>query len=478
MTCASCVKHVEKALKGVDGVQDASVNLATGRATAVYRPSQVSTGRLVSAIEGAGYRVPLETVRLTLGGMSCAACAARIEKELAKQEGVVSAAVNLALGTATVRILPGTRCGALVELVRNIGYRADEVCEIPRDAAGRGGAGAAPADRERRERERDVRMQAITFAISAILTIPLLIPMVGHLTGIHMLPLFDNARVQFVLATLVQSGVGWQFYRRGWLSLIHGAANMDVLVALGTSAAYFYSVATTFITTGDVYYEASATILTLVVLGKLLEAVARGRTSGAIRRLMGLQPRIATVIKGGEESRVPVDEVRPGDTVLVRPGERIPVDGVVLKGHSAVDESMLTGESVPVDKGPGMEVTGGTINKSGSFTFEAIKVGSETALARIIALVEEAQGSKAPIQRLADVVASYFVPAVMGIAVITFAGWMVVTRDLTRALLSTTAVLVIACPCALGLATPTAIMVGTGRGAEMGVLVRGGEYLE
>ncbi|MGE5542725.1 MAG: heavy metal translocating P-type ATPase, partial [Bacillota bacterium] len=478
MSCASCVNHVEKAVRGVAGVQDASVNLATGRATVFYSPSQVTTGRLVKAIEGAGYRVPLQTIRLTLVGMSCAACAARIEKELLKQEGVVEAAVNLALGTAAVRVLPGTECGSLVESVRMIGYRADEVCEIPKDTDARGVPGAAPADRERRERERDIRMQGVTFAVSAVLTVPLLIPMAGHLTGVHVLPLFDNPRVQFVLATLVQSGVGWQFYRRGWLSLVHGAANMDVLVALGTSAAYLYSVATTFITAGDVYYEASATILTLVVLGKLLEAVARGRTSGAIRRLMGLQPRFATVITGDEESRIPVDEVRPGDTVLVRPGERIPVDGVVRKGHSAVDESMLTGESVPVDKGPGMEVTGGTMNRSGSFTFEATKVGKETALARIIALVEEAQRSKAPIQRVADVVASYFVPAVIGIAAVTFLGWMVATRDLTGALLSTTAVLVIACPCALGLATPTAIMVGTGRGAEMGILVRGGEYLE
>ena len=413
-----------------------------------------------------------QTIVIPVKGMTCASCVKHVEKALRGVQGVDDVAVNLATGRATVRVRPGTKPGPLIESVRAVGYSVEEAVEAP------GTPGATPSDRERMEREREIRTQSITLGFSAALTIPLLIPMIGHFTGAHVLPFFDNPRVQFVPATLVQCIVGWQFYRRGWLSLIHGAANMDVLVAIGTSAAYLYSVATTFVTGGDVYYEASATILTLVMLGKLLEAVAKGRTSGAIRKLVGLQPRTATVVRGDEEARIPVEDVRPGDRVLVRPGERIPVDGVVLQGHSAVDESMLTGESIPVEKAPGEEVAGGTINKFGSFTFEATRVGRDTALARIVALVEEAQGSKAPIQRVADVVASYFVPAVLGVALVTFIAWMIATRDVTRALLSMTAVLVIACPCALGLATPTAIMVGTGRGAEMGVLIRGGEHLE
>ncbi|NPV69171.1 MAG: copper-translocating P-type ATPase [Firmicutes bacterium] len=428
-------------------------------------------------------KVRTERLNILLGGMSCASCAARIEKELNRQPGVIGAVVNLATERASVDVLPGTPLEPLLESVRKLGYRAQDADRPSGEAgaAARGETGEpsrSPADAERAEREREIRIQTATFAFSAALTVPLILPMFGHLLGVHVFRFLEDARLQFAFGTLVQGIVGWQFYRRGWLSLIHGAANMDVLVAVGTSAAYFYSVATTFFIEGHMYYEASATILTLVVLGKLLEAIAKGRTSEAIKKLMGLQPRRATVIRGGQEVQVPVEEVRPGDHVLVRPGERIPVDGVVVSGHSAVDESMLTGESIPVEKSPGSEVIGGTINKHGSFTFEAQKVGRDTALARIIALVEEAQGSKAPIQRIADTVAAYFVPAVLGVAAVTFVAWFIVTGDVTRSLLSMTAVLVIACPCALGLATPTAIMVGTGRGAEMGILIRGGEHLE
>ena len=397
--------------------------------------------------------------------MSCAACAARIEKGLSRQDGVIDASVNLALGRATVTVRTGTDHRRLLDAIRALGYRAELLRGME-------------ADLERREREKEIAIQARTLILSAALTIPLLVPMLGHVLGVHLLPALDIPIVQFVFASLVQILVGYQFYRRGYLSLRHGSANMDVLVAVGTTAAYAYSVVTTFFIEGHVYYEASATILTLVVLGKYLEAVAKGKTSEAIKRLMNLRPQKATVIRDGKEMEVPVEEVRVGDRVVVRPGERIPVDGVVISGHSTVNESMLTGESIPVEKEPGAEVIGGTMNVYGSFTFEAKRVGLDTALSRIIALVQEAQGSKAPIQRLADTVAAYFVPSVIVIAAVTFAGWYIATRDLTRSLMSMTAVLVIACPCALGLATPTAIMVGTGKGAEMGILIRGGEHLE
>ncbi|MCR4399201.1 MAG: heavy metal translocating P-type ATPase, partial [Firmicutes bacterium] len=395
MKCASCVAHVERALRSVPGVRDASVNLAAGKAVVSYDPRRASLSALAKAVESAGYRV----------------------------------------------VGPGV---------------------------------------ERVDREREMRGQARAFVLSAVLTAPLVLPMLGHIAGIHprMPWALDSPRVQFVLGTLVQVLVGGKFFARGWYGAVRGAPNMDSLVVLGTSAAYLYSVAATFVTGGDVYYEASAGILTMVTLGRLLETVARGRTSRAVEKLMDLQPPRATVVTAEGETEVPLEEVRVGDHLLVRPGERIPVDGVIRAGNSAVDESMLTGESVPVDKGPGDEVIGGTVNRFGSFVFEATRVGGETALARIVFMVEEAQASKAPVQRLADAVSAYFVPAVMAVAVATFAGWMSATGDVGRAVLSATAVLVIACPCALGLATPTAIMVGTGRAAEGGILVRGAEWLE
>lgn len=319
--------------------------------------------------------------------------------------------------------------------------------------------------------------------MSAVLSLPLFLSMIGHITDVNhvIVDWLLNGWVQFALATPVQFYAGWQFYVDSYYNLRSGSANMSVLVALGTSAAYFYSLAGLLFpdlgVTG-LYFETSAVLITLILLGKLLEARAKGRTSEAIKKLMGLQPKTARVVRDGAEIDIPIEQVKVGDIIVVRPGEKIPVDGIVREGRSAVDESMITGESMPVEKGPGDEVVGATINKHGTFKVEATKVGKDTALAQIIRVVEEAQASKAPIQRLADVVSAYFVPAVVGVAVIAFIGWYIATGDFTRALLNMTAVLVIACPCALGLATPTAIMVGTGKGAENGILFKGGEHLE
>jgi Cu+-exporting ATPase len=405
---------------------------------------------------------------LKLGGMSCASCAARIEKALAGLPGVSKAAVNFATEKATVDYDPTrVKITDLLRAVSEAGYKAEEL------------TGRVDTDRERAEREREIRHQTRMFIFAAVLSLPLLWYMLGMLFRFWMPELVMNHWFQFVLATPVQFYAGWQFYRGSYHALKNGSANMDVLIALGTSAAYVYSTVVTF--TGaetEVYFETSALIIALIILGKLLEAIAKGRTSEAIKKLMGLAAKTARVIRDGEERDIPVEEVQVGDLILVRPGEKIPVDGVIREGASAVDESMLTGESLPVDKKPGDEVIGAALNKHGSFKFEATKVGRDTALAQIIRLVEEAQGSKAPIQRLADQISGYFVPAVVAIAVVTFLGWYLATRNFTLALINSTAVLVIACPCALGLATPTAIMVGTGKGAENGILIKGGEHLE
>ncbi len=410
----------------------------------------------------------MATVQLAVKGMTCAACSARVERALGKVAGVAKAAVNLSTERATVEYDPGTVSPAdLIRVVEDAGYGAKEIVERKGDP-----------DRERAEREAEIKTQTRLVIFSAVLTIPLLLEaMVLMPLGYHS-DLLSNRFFQFVLGTLLQTVVGYRFYRGALISLRHGSANMDTLIALGTSAAYLYSVATTFLVEGHVYYEAAAVILTLITLGKLLEAVAKGRTSEAIKKLLGLQAKTARVIRDGREFDLPVEEVVAGDLVLVRPGEKIPVDGEIIEGMSAVDESMLTGESLPVDKKPGDQVVGATINKHGALKFRATKVGKDTALAQIIKMVEEAQGSKAPIQRLADQISAYFVPAVLVIALLTFAVWYALTGDFTLALMNMTAVLVIACPCALGLATPTAVMVGTGKGAESGILIKGGEHLE
>lgn len=472
MTCASCSARVEKVLAQTPGVTKAGVNLATEKATVEYDPSTMDVDGLIHRVQDIGYGAHttadpgLARVELGLVGMSCAACAARIERGLSGAEGVESAAVNLATERATVQYDPRRISAAkMKQIVTDLGYQAFE-------------AEAESVDREKEERDREIRRQRTRFTVAAVLSLPLLGSMLLDVIGVHVPHWLMAGYFPFALATPVQFYSGAQFYRGAYHALRSGSANMDVLVALGTSAAYFYSVVNTFFADGHVYYESGAVIITLVILGKMLEAVAKGRTSEAIKKLMGLQPKTARVIRDGTEQDVPVLEVIPGDIVLVRPGERIPVDGEVIEGQSAVDESMLTGESLPVEKGAGDSVAGATINKHGVLRFRAEKVGKDTALARIVRLVEEAQGSKAPIQRLADVVSAYFVPAVVAVAVITLVFTWRLGGDFARALVSFTAVLVIACPCALGLATPTAIMVGTGKGAENGILFRGGEHLE
>jgi Cu+-exporting ATPase len=481
MTCASCVARVEKSLRAVEGVREANVNLATEKANIVYDPSLVEPEGIKKAVEDLGYGVPRdlnkeEKITLAIGGMTCAACVNRIEKGLRKIEGVSEAQVNLATERATIVYHP-EKVGKseFRKTVEDLGYEV------------RGFEEEASADREAEARTREIGLQKRKFVISAFLSAAIFFGSMPE--WFPWWPkILQNHLTLFLLTTPVQFWAGWQFYRGFWLALKHRTSDMNTLIAVGTSSAYIYSAVITFFPhlfrarglNLGVYYDTSAMIITLILLGKLLEAVAKGQTSLAIKRLMGLQAKTARVLRNGQEMDIPVDQVRKGDGVIVRPGEKIAVDGVLREGTSAVDESMLTGESIPVEKHPGDSVMGGTINKTGSFQFEATKVGKETALAQVIRLVEEAQGSKAPIQRLADRVASVFVPTVISIALVTFAVWMIFgpTPAFTLALLNFVAVLIIACPCALGLATPTAIMVGTGRGAENGILIKGGESLE
>ncbi|MEI8188661.1 MAG: heavy metal translocating P-type ATPase [candidate division NC10 bacterium] len=425
----------------------------------------------------AGYTPMVEKVTIPVGGISCASCVATIEEALRRSPGVVSATVNFATNAATVEFAPVSATVAdLRRIIREAGYEPLEVAE-----------GSALADHEKTAREREIRTLKRKLAAGIVLSVPTVLGSMHH--WFPWVPeILQNFWVLWAFTTPVQFWAGAQFYRGAWAALRHRTSDMNTLIAVGTSAAYFYSLAMTiapgfFRTRGitpAVHYETAAVIITLILLGRLLEAIAKGRTSEAIKRLMGLQSKTARVVRDGEETDVPVDEVRIGDRVVVRPGEKIPVDGIVREGASAVDESMLTGESLPVEKRPGDGVIGATLNKTGTFRFEATKVGKETVLAQIIRLVEEAQGSKAPIQRLADRVAGVFVPTVIGIAVLTFLVWLAVgpSPAFLFAMLNFVAVLIIACPCALGLATPTAIMVGTGKGAELGILIRSGASLE
>jgi len=424
-----------------------------------------------------------QTQRATFAvtGMTCATCALRIEKGLKNVAGVSQASVNLATERATVEYDPGViEDGRFERLIRDLGY--DAVIEASQDTDS--GALSDSTDKEKELRQREIRKLRLSFIVSAILSFPLLVAMFAGMFRIEALMFLHNPVVQLALATPVQFVIGYRFYKHAFKSIRSGSPSMDVLVALGTSAAYLYSIYNGFfrsLPAGQnpaLYFEASAIIITLVLLGKLFEAAAKGRTSEAIKRLIGLQPKTARVLKEGEEIDIPITELEVGQAVLVRPGERIPVDGEILEGSSAVDESMITGESIPVEKTKGDTVIGAAINTYGAFTFKATKVGRDTILAQIIRVVEEAQGSKAPIQRLADRVAGIFVPAVLGVAAVTFLIWLLAAGDLTMGLISAVAVLVIACPCAMGLATPTAIMVGTGKGAENGVLIRSGESLE
>ena len=477
MSCASCSAKIEGVLRGIAGVESAAVNFADSRATVVYEPGLVRPADLVSKIEELGYGVARSTVEMAIEGISCASCAARIEKALLGTPGVVRAAVNMATHHARVEYLP--------EMIGLAGLRK-AVAEAGYEVVGEDTSGA-PGDPERAFREKEYRTLKAGVIAGAVLGLLVFMGSMGH--WFPWVPSFlRDPFVLWALATPVQFVLGSRFYRGAWGALRHRTADMNTLVAVGTSAAYFYSAIATLFPSlfhragvmPAVYFDTSALIIVLILFGRMLEARARGKASDAIRRLAGLAPRTARVVRDGAEADVLIEDVAPGDLIIVRPGEKIPVDGVLLDGSSAVDESMITGESLPAAKGPGSEVIGATINRSGSFRFRATKVGKDTVLAQIIRLVREAQGSKAPIQRLADVIAGYFVPAVIAIAVVTFVVWYVFgpAPRLTFALLNFVAVLIIACPCALGLATPTAVMVGTGRGAERGILIKGGESLE
>ncbi|OPY26401.1 MAG: putative copper-exporting P-type ATPase A [Methanocella sp. PtaU1.Bin125] len=490
MTCASCVARVEKAIRETKGVEQANVNLATEIATFVYDPAQISIESIVKSIKDAGYGVEEEAVTLPIRGMTCASCQARIENALKANEGVAGAAVNLATERATIRYFPSVvTVNDLKKIIKDTGY---EVPEMP--------AAGEFVDRERESRRSEMNDLLVKFVIAGAISAVIMalmffgpyIPGISSLMMEHIdlgiTEVMPIDFIAFILATPVQFWIGWRFYKGAWAALKHGSADMNVLIAVGTSAAYFYSVVATLaphlVMVGGqmpaTYFDTSTMIIALILLGRLLEARAKGQTSEAIRRLRGLKAKMARVERDGREADVPVEDVQVGDTVIVRPGEKIPVDGVVVEGYSAVDESMITGESIPAGKKIGDNVIGATINKTGSFRFRATKVGRDTVLFQIIRMVEEAQGSKAPIQRYADRIAAVFVPVVIGIAIVTFLAWFLLgpQPSFLRALLNFISVLIIACPCAMGLATPTAIMVGTGKGAENGILIKGGESLE
>ena len=479
MSCASCVRRVEKAIAAVPGVQSANVNLATERAT-VALADPAAAGAVLEAISKAGYAPRIETRELLIEGMTCASCVNRVEKALKAVPGVLDASVNLATEKATVRYAGGDPA-ALEGAVRKAGY---EVVH-PREAAEE----AHVHDHKAVE----ARGLSRSLAFAAVLTLPLFVLEMGShfIPAVHMwvmdnIGMEENRYLQFVLATLVLFGPGLRFFRAGVPNLLRWTPDMNSLVVLGTSAAWGYSVVATFFAdllpagTGNVYYEAAAVIVTLILLGRYLEARAKGKTSQAIKHLIGLQPKNAFVERDGQFVEVRIADVRREDVVRIRPGEKIPVDGIVIDGDSYVDESMVTGEPVPVKKARDSEVVGGTINQNGSFTFRATKVGGDTLLAQIIRMVEAAQGSKLPIQALVDRVTGWFVPAVIAAAVLTFLAWLAFgpSPALTFALVNAVAVLIIACPCAMGLATPTSIMVGTGRAAESGILFRKGEALQ
>ncbi|MCU7739425.1 heavy metal translocating P-type ATPase [Priestia megaterium] len=476
MTCAACSNRIEKGLKKIEGVKEANVNLALERSTIIFDPSKTSPQAFEEKIEKLGYGVVSEKAEFAITGMTCAACSTRIEKGLNKLEGVTKASVNLALETASVEYSPSQIAPQdITQRIEKLGYGAKLKSE--------------EKEEEQSYREKELSKQKGKFWFAFILSVPLLWAMVSHFTFTSFIPLphmLMNPWVQLALATPVQFVVGKQFYVGAFKALRNKSANMDVLVALGTSAAYFYSLYSSLKSLGSsahtnqLYYETSAILITLILLGKLFEANAKGRSSEAIKKMMGLQAKTAVVIRDGAEVEIPVEEVQKGEVVFIKPGEKVPVDGEIIEGQSALDESMLTGESVPVDKNIGDKVIGATLNKNGFLKIKATNVGRETALAQIIKVVEEAQGSKAPIQRLADYISGIFVPIVVGIALLTFFVWYIwiAPGEFAPALEKLIAVLVIACPCALGLATPTSIMAGSGRAAEYGILFKGGEHLE
>ncbi|MER3120265.1 heavy metal translocating P-type ATPase [Bacillus altitudinis] len=478
MTCAACAGRIEKGLNRLEGVDDASVNLALETSHIVYETEQLTAEDLKQKIQSLGYDVVMEQAEFDIEGMTCAACANRIEKKINRMDGIDQGSVNFALESLQVTYHPGQISPSdIKEAVKSIGYSLIE-----------------PAEEHAEEGKKDHRQVAIEkqtarFLFSMILSLPLLWAMVSHFsfTSFIWLPeAFMNPWVQLALAAPVQFIVGWPFYVGAYKALKNKSANMDVLVALGTSAAFFYSLYESIQSAvqgtheASLYYETSAVLITLIVLGKLMEARAKGRSSEAIQKLMGLQAKEAVIERDGKEMTVPISEVKVNDLVFVKPGEKVPVDGEIIEGTTAIDESMITGESLPVDKTTGDTVIGATINKNGFVKVKATKVGKETALSQIIRVVEQAQGSKAPIQRMADQISGIFVPIVVGLAVLTFLIWYIFVDpgNVTSALETFIAVIVIACPCALGLATPTSIMAGSGRAAESGILFKGGEHLE
>lgn len=482
MTCATCADTIQRSLADLQGVESANVNLATERATVVYDPETVDVEKMRIVVKDAGYDAIINEVTISIGGMTCASCSQTVEEALLALEGVHSAVVNLATEKVRVKYDPQrVRVGQLKKAIEEAGY---EVLE----------AETVDAEREARKKEmlRQKRMLLLALAFSVPTFVLSMTTMFTSL-GEQQWAMDYGNYVLFVLATPVQFIAGYRFYVGTWKALRNRNANMDTLIAVGTSAAYLYSVAVTFFPAQvafqgtSTYFDSSAMIITLILFGKYLEARAKGSTSEAIRKLVDLQAKTARVLRDGQEVEVPVEELDVGDVFMVRPGEKVPTDGLVLEGASAVDESMLTGESIPVEKGMGSELIGGSINKNGLLKARAARVGADTALAQIVRLVEEAQGSKAPVQRLADKVAGIFVPVVILIAIATFLMWYLwaygtfAEMPAPRFVFSLTAfisVLVIACPCALGLATPTAIMVGTGKGAENGILIKSGEALE
>ena len=485
MTCASCVAHVERALMKVEGVQAASVNLATETAS-VTAPASVPLSALIAAVAKAGYEVRRDTLELDIEGMSCAACVGRVEKVLQRVPGVVSANVNLAARRAHVELAGSVPTAALVAAVEKAGFGARMAAEVSEGA--REAAAAA---------EEAALRRAVWIAVA--LTLPVFVLEMGS----HLIPgmhdwIMDTIGhrtswlLQFLLTSAVMFGPGLRFFQKGVPALLRGAPDMNALVAMGTAAAWAYSVVALFAPgllpagTVNVYFEAAAVIITLILVGRLLEARARGRTSDAIRRLIRIQPRSARVRRGAEVVEIPIGDVVVGDVLEVRPGEKVAVDGEVVDGASFVDESMITGEPVPVEKTVGATVVGGTLNTRGAFAFRATRVGADTVLAQIIRMVEAAQGAKLPIQALVDKVTMVFVPVVMAVAALTFLAWVVFgaawlpadVPALSFALVNAVAVLIVACPCAMGLATPTSIMVATGRAAQMGVLFRKGDALQ
>ncbi len=481
MTCASCVGRVEKALKAVPGVNKASVNLATERADITFAGAP-DVAAAVQAVQKAGYAVAETTIELSVTGMTCASCVGRVEKALKAVPGVNSASVNLATERASITAAGGVPASALIQAVAKAGYEAKPLAAEASDT---------DAVAERQAAELKSLKRALT--VATIFALPVFILEMGA----HIVSAFHHViaetigtqnswYLQFVLASIVLFGPGLRFFKKGIPALLRGAPDMNSLVAVGTSAAYAYSVVATFAAgllpagTVNVYYEAAAVIVALILLGRYMEARAKGNTSEAIKRLLGLQAKTARVVRNGATLELAIEEVVAGDLIEVRPGERIPVDGEVVEGNSYIDESMISGEPVPVEKQPGSEVVGGTVNQNGALTFRATKVGGDTLLAQIIRMVEQAQGSKLPIQALVDRITMWFVPAVMAAAAVTFIIWLTFGPEpaLTFALVNAVAVLIIACPCAMGLATPTSIMVGTGRAAQMGVLFRKGEALQ